>query len=60
MSTARRQPPPSADGRPGLPGQHPGRSDPVCLRRHNAPAAGADGHRVAAPHPAVQYTDDRP
>ncbi|MGX1971059.1 phenylalanine 4-monooxygenase [Streptomyces kronopolitis] len=58
MSTVCGRTPISADGRLGLPGEHPGRSDPAYLRRRDALAARAVGHRVGAPSPAVHYTDE--
>ncbi|WP_406482135.1 phenylalanine 4-monooxygenase [Streptomyces platensis] len=58
MSTAWQHTPISADGRLGPANQHPGRSDPAYRRRRDALAARAEGHRVGAPYPAVDYTED--
>ncbi|MFE0374625.1 phenylalanine 4-monooxygenase [Streptomyces inhibens] len=58
MSTVRNHTPVSTGGRLGRPDQHPGRSDPAYLRRRDALAAPADAHRVGAPYPAVDYTEE--
>ncbi|QHC24296.1 phenylalanine 4-monooxygenase [Streptomyces sp. GS7] len=57
MTTVWKQTPISAEGRLGLPDEHPGRHDQDYLRRRDALAARAKGHRVGAPYEGVDYTE---
>ncbi len=54
--TAARCTPVAPDGRLGPAAEHPGLSDPHYLRRRQAVAAPALGHRVGDPAPRVDYT----
>ncbi|MFJ9770771.1 phenylalanine 4-monooxygenase [Kitasatospora sp. NPDC101157] len=47
----------AADGRLGVPAEHPGLSDPHYLRRRRSLAAVARGHRVGDPAPRVEYSE---
>ncbi|MET9418330.1 phenylalanine 4-monooxygenase [Streptomyces klenkii] len=49
--------PVTREGRLGTAAQHPGRSDSLYLKRRNAIARLARGHRVGEPSPAVEYTE---
>ncbi|MFH9353104.1 phenylalanine 4-monooxygenase [Kitasatospora sp. NPDC017646] len=56
MGETRGRTPVAADGRLGMPAEHPGLSDPHYLRRRRALAAMARGHRVGDPAPLVDYS----
>ncbi|CAM5696615.1 Phenylalanine 4-monooxygenase OS=Kitasatospora aureofaciens OX=1894 GN=HS99_0016315 PE=3 SV=1 [Kitasatospora aureofaciens] len=56
VGETRARTPVAADGRLGVPAEHPGLSDPHYLRRRRSLAAMARGHRVGDPAPLVEYS----
>ncbi|WP_159945379.1 MULTISPECIES: phenylalanine 4-monooxygenase [unclassified Nocardiopsis] len=57
MSDELTQTPVTPDGRLGPAEEHPGFADPDYVRRRDLLAARAEGHRVGAPAPHVDYTE---
>ncbi|WP_194292844.1 phenylalanine 4-monooxygenase [Streptomyces smaragdinus] len=56
MTDSQFRTPIAADGRLGTASEHPGFADPAYLRRRQAIAASARGHRVGDPSPPVAYS----